>query len=78
MKNNINETELNILNNKSRKSILHYIGIIIYCIFKIILEAVYIIVCFICSIIEGICWILTFKTGVKTLYKKGKRTKRRF
>lgn len=78
MKRNINELELNLLNNKQEKTPFYYITTILYYIFKIILEAVYIIICFICSIIEAICWLFTIKTAVKTIYKKGRRVKRRF
>lgn len=79
MKNkNINEIELNILNNRSKKTPFYYITTILYYIFKIILELFYIIICFICSIIEAVCWILTLRTATKTLYRSGKRRKRRF
>lgn len=75
MKNNINETELNILNNTQKP---HIIGKIFYYIIKGILETIYIITCIICTTIEVIAWILTFGTATRTLkkYKRGKRTKR--
>lgn len=78
MRNNINELELNMLNNTSKKSIFYYIKITMYYTFKVILEAVYIMTCIICSFIEIICYILTFGTATRTLkkYKRGKRMKR--
>lgn len=73
MKNNINETELNILNNTSKKSIFHYIGTGIYYTFKIILELIYIITCIICTTIEIIAWLLTLGTATKTILKRKRK-----
>lgn len=76
MKRNINEIEFNLLNNKSKKTPFYYITTILYYIFKIILEIIYILTCFVCSIIEIICWLFTIRTATKTMFKK--RKKRRF
>ncbi len=73
MKNNINELELNILNNTTKKSIFHYIATAIYYTLKIILEAVYIITCIICTTIEIIVWMLTLGTATKTVIRRKKR-----
>lgn len=70
---NINETELNMLNNKSKKSIFHYIGAGIYYTFKIILELIYIITCIICTTIEVIAWVLTLGTATKTILKRKRK-----
>ena len=73
MKNNINETELNILNNVKKPSIIGIIGNIIYYILKGILEAVYIITCVICTTIEIIAWILTIGTATRTMLKRKRK-----
>lgn len=73
MKSNINETELNMLNNTTKKSIFHYIGTGIYYTFKIILEAVYIITCIICTTIEVLAWLLTLGTATKTIFKRKRK-----
>ena len=73
MKKNINETELNLLNNTTKKSIFHYIGTGIYYTFKIILETVYIITCIICTTIEIIAWLLTLGVATKTIYKRRRK-----
>lgn len=70
MKNNINETELSMLNNTTKKSIFYYIGTGIYYTFKIILELIYIITCIICTTIEIITWILTIGTATKTITRR--------
>lgn len=70
---NINEIELNMLNNKSKKSIFHYIGAGIYYTFKIILELIYIITCVICTTIEVISYILTIGTATRTIHKRRRK-----
>lgn len=70
---NINEMELNALNNTSKKSIFHYIGTGIYYIFKIILEAIYIVTCIICTTIEVIAWTLTLGTATKTIVRRKRK-----
>lgn len=70
MKNNINETELNILNNTKKPSIIGIIGSIIYYILKGILETIYIITCIICTTIEVITWILTLGLATKTITRR--------
>ncbi len=67
---NLNETELNLLNNKSKKSIFYYIGTGIYYTFKIILELIYIITCVICTTIEVLAWLLTLGTATRTILKR--------
>lgn len=76
MKNNINELELNMLNNKSKKSIFHYIGTGTYYTFKIILETIYIITCIICTTIEIITWILTLGIATRTMTRRKRKHKR--
>lgn len=73
MKSNVNELELNMLNNTSKKSIFHYIGTGIYYTFKIILETVYIITCIVCTTIEIIAWVLTLGTAAKTILKRKRK-----
>lgn len=73
MRSNINETELNMLNNTTKKSIFYYIGTGIYYTFKIILEAVYIITCVICTTIEIISYILTIGTATRTILKRKRK-----
>lgn len=70
MKSNINETELNMLNNTKKPSIIGAIGNIIYYILKGILEAVYIVTCIVCTTIEVIAWALTLGTATKTILKR--------
>ena len=67
---NINETELNILNNTTKKSKANPIWTGIYYTFKIILEAVYIAVCIVCTTIEVLAWILTLGTATKIITKR--------
>ena len=73
MKSNVNELELNILNNASKKSIFHYIGTGIYYTFKIILEIIYIITCIICTTIEAIAWVLTLGVAAKTITRRKRK-----
>ena len=76
MKNNINETELNMLNNTKKTPIIGIIGSIIYYILKGILETIYIITCIICTTTEVITWILTLGLATKTITRR--KRKRRF
>lgn len=73
MKSNINETELNMLNNTTKKTIFYYIGTGIYYTFKIILEAIYIITCIICTTIEVLAWLLTLGTATRTILKRKRK-----